>query len=57
MNRKFTTHERSRNVITLDLPPAQVEWLDAQAGELMSRSAFARLLIDRAMKQLPARDR
>jgi hypothetical protein len=46
--------ERTRNVITLDLPPDQVQWLDDQAAGLMSRSAFARILIDRAMKQAAA---
>lgn len=51
MAAKPSTHERIRNVITLDLPPDQVRWLDEQAAGLMSRSAFARILIDRAMKQ------
>lgn len=41
---------RRRQVISLDLPPEQVEWLDRQAAGLMSRSAFARTLIARAMQ-------
>lgn len=39
-----------RRTITLDLPDEQVNWLDAQAGDVMSRSAFARVLIARAMQ-------
>ena len=39
-----------RHCITLDLHPEQVAWLDAQAAGLMSRSAFARILIARAMQ-------
>ena len=54
MAAKPSKPERVRNVITLDLPPDQVRWLDDQAGGLMSRSAFARILIDRAMKQAAA---
>ena len=42
--------KRQRQFITLDLPPDQVAWLDQQAGDIMSRSAFARLLIASAMK-------
>jgi hypothetical protein len=41
---------KRRHFITLDLPPEQVAWLDAQAAGLMSRSAFARVLIARAMQ-------
>jgi hypothetical protein len=41
---------RQRQFITLDLPPEQVAWLDQQAGDIMSRSAFARLLIANAIK-------
>jgi hypothetical protein len=41
---------RQRQFITLDLPQEQVTWLDQQAAGLMSRSAFARLLIARAMQ-------
>ena len=41
---------RQRQFITLDLPAEQVAWLDQQAGDIMSRSAFARLLIASAMK-------
>lgn len=41
---------RRRRLITLDLPVDQIAWLDGQAAGLMSRSAFARYLIDRAMK-------
>jgi metal-responsive CopG/Arc/MetJ family transcriptional regulator len=41
---------RPRNVITLDLPQEMVRWLDAKAGGVMSRSAFARFLIDQAMR-------
>ena len=43
-------HAKRRSFITLDLPPEQVAWLDAQAAGLMSRSAFARTLIARAMQ-------
>lgn len=35
---------RQRQFITLDVPLDQVQWLDEQAGDIMSRSAFARLL-------------
>jgi hypothetical protein len=41
---------RSRRTITIDLPPDQISWLDAQANGIMSRSAFARSLIARAMQ-------
>ena len=41
---------RQRQFITLDLPAEQVAWLDAQAAGLMSRSAFARVLIAKAMQ-------
>lgn len=40
-----------RRTITLDLPPEQIAWLDRQAGQLMSRSAFVRQLIAQAMHQ------
>jgi hypothetical protein len=45
---------RSRRTITIDLPPDQISWLDAQANGIMSRSAFARALIARAMQSPPA---
>jgi hypothetical protein len=45
-----TKPRRQRQFITLDLPQEQVAWLDAQAADIMSRSAFARLLISRAME-------
>lgn len=39
-----------RNLITLDLPPEQVAWLDRRAAATdRSRSAFARTLIAAAM--------
>jgi len=39
-----------RNVITIDIPPHLVEWLDNQAKSLtISRSAFVRMMITRAM--------
>ena len=40
-----------RRTITLDLPPDQISWLDRQAGQLMSRSAFVRQLIAEAIQQ------
>lgn len=40
-----------RRTITIDLPPEQITWLDKQAGQLMSRSAFVRHLIAQAMQQ------
>jgi hypothetical protein len=40
-----------RRTITLDLPPAQIAWLDQQAGALLSRSAFVRQLINAAMEK------
>jgi Arc/MetJ-type ribon-helix-helix transcriptional regulator len=43
-----------RRTITLDLPPAQIAWLDQQAGALLSRSAFVRQLIDKAMQEAKA---
>jgi hypothetical protein len=42
-----------RRTITLDLPPEQIAWLDLQAGQLMSRSAFVRQMIAAAMQQQP----
>ncbi len=42
---------QQRRTITLDLPPAQIAWLDQQAGALLSRSAYVRQLIDAAMQQ------
>jgi len=43
-----------RRTITLDLPPQQIKWLDAQATKsLISRSGFARQLIAKAMNQEP----
>jgi metal-responsive CopG/Arc/MetJ family transcriptional regulator len=39
-----------RNVITIDIPPHLVEWLDEQAKKLtISRSAVVRMMITRAM--------
>lgn len=40
-----------RKQITLDLTPAQIQWLDLQAAPLMSRSAFVRQLIAQAMER------
>jgi Arc/MetJ-type ribon-helix-helix transcriptional regulator len=40
-----------RRTITLALPSEQISWLDRQAGQLMSRSAFVRQLIAAAMQQ------
>jgi len=40
-----------RRTITIDLPPAQIAWLDQQAGALLSRSAFVRQLINAAMEK------
>jgi Arc/MetJ-type ribon-helix-helix transcriptional regulator len=40
-----------RRTITLDLPLEQITWLDQQAGRLMSRSAFVRQLIAKAMQR------
>lgn len=40
-----------RRTITLDLPPEQIAWLDAKAGQLMSRSAFVRQLIAAAIQE------
>ena len=44
-----------RRTITLDLPPQQIAWLDRQAGQVMSRSAFVRQLIAAAMQEQGAR--
>jgi Arc/MetJ-type ribon-helix-helix transcriptional regulator len=41
-----------RRTITIDLPPAQIAWLDQQAGALLSRSAFVRQLINAAMEKI-----
>ena len=43
-----------RRTITIDLPPEQVKWLDKQAGALMSRSAFVRYLIAKAIQEFDA---
>lgn len=40
-----------RRTITIDLPSEQITWLDQQAKAVMSRSAFVRQLIARAMQQ------
>lgn len=40
-----------RRTITVDLPPEQIAWLDRQAGQLMSRSAFVRQLIAAAIQK------
>jgi hypothetical protein len=40
-----------RRTITIDLPSEQIAWLDRQANAVMSRSAFVRQLIARAMQQ------
>jgi len=40
-----------RRTITIDLPSEQITWLDQQAKTVMSRSAFVRQLIARAMQQ------
>jgi hypothetical protein len=49
-------HQRpQRRTITIDLPPDQISWLDRQAGQLMSRSAFVRQLIAEAMQQQAAK--
>jgi hypothetical protein len=43
---------RPRQFITVDMPPDQVAWLDAQAkANLCSRSAFVRQLIQRLMAE------
>jgi len=47
------TQRQQRRTITLDLPPDQILWLDHQAGQLMSRSAYVRQLIAEAMQQQP----
>jgi hypothetical protein len=44
---------QQRRTITLDLPPGQIAWLDLQAGQLMSRSAYVRQMIAAAMQQQP----
>ena len=42
----------TRRTITLDLPDAQIAWLDQQAAaSLISRSGFVRQLIASAMQQ------
>ena len=45
-----TKRGKGRRQITLDLTPSQIQWLDSQAAELMSRSAFVRQLISKAME-------
>lgn len=45
------TQRQQRRTITIDLPPEQIAWLDRQAGQLMSRSAYVRQLIADAMQQ------
>jgi hypothetical protein len=45
------TQRQQRRTITLDLPQDQIAWLDRQAGQLMSRSAYVRQLIADAMQQ------
>ncbi len=46
------THKTAqRRTITLDLPQEQIAWLDRQAGQVMSRSAFVRQLIAAAMQK------
>ena len=47
------SQRQQRRTITLDLPPEQIAWLDLQAGQLMSRSAYVRQLIATAMQQQP----
>lgn len=42
---------KPRRIITVDLPSEQIAWLDQQAGQLMSRSAYVRQLIAQAMKR------
>lgn len=41
---------QQRRTITLDLLPKQIAWLDQQASDVMSRSAFVRQLIAVAMQ-------
>lgn len=43
-----------RKTITIDLPADQIAWLDCQAGQVMSRSAFVRQLIAAAMQEAKA---
>ena len=41
----------TRRTITLDIPEPLIDWLDKQANSLtISRSAFVRMMITRAMK-------
>lgn len=42
---------KPRRIITVDLPADQIAWLDQQAGQLMSRSAYVRQLIAQAMER------
>jgi hypothetical protein len=44
---------QQRRTITLDLPPEQIAWLDLQAGQLISRSAYVRQMIAAAMQHQP----
>ena len=46
---------QQRRTITLDLPTDQIAWLDRQAGQLMSRSAYVRQMIAAAMQQQASR--
>jgi hypothetical protein len=49
------SQRQQRRTITLDLPPEQIAWLDRQAGQLMSRSAYVRQMIAAAMQQQASR--
>ena len=51
--RQQRQQRQQRRTITLDLPSEQIAWLDLQAGQLMSRSAYVRQLIAAAMQQQP----
>lgn len=41
---------QKRRTVTVDLPLSQIQWLDEKASHLMSRSAFVRQLISKAME-------
>ncbi len=41
---------QKKRTIPLDLPLSQIQWLDEKAFHLMSRSAFVRHLISKAME-------
>jgi metal-responsive CopG/Arc/MetJ family transcriptional regulator len=47
----MTTKPAPRRTITIDLPQEQIDWLDRQANQIVSRSAFVRQLIASAMQK------